>query len=902
MGSSERSHGSAAGPDGGRHAWVVRTSESGLPAGTDPRGGARPSVPDPLYAQPPLSWRRAQPQPQPQAVHHTPTAEPGRADTRDSGWARLLADSHQVRHRARPAEPSADLPGLRPNCKAPTGRAAALTPLGLPLAEIARGGSADAQPHVSLPPRSALPTRRSARHDREYVTWTPPYPSTPLTWPAATSAATSAAASAVTSDVGSVATSPTGTAPATTPATTPTADLPHAPHAPHLPNPPHPLNRDAGHLAAQPPAGRRRGSLTEARPRLATADEPMLAVLEAVGVGVVLSQPDGTTIAVNSRARQLLDAPDDVNVVRRTVPGSAGTPELVVATILPITPPAAAAPPTPPPSTAQRDLAESRFTSTLQHSPVGFAVLSPSGEILDANPALSRLLARPVPQLLGSRLQDFTHPDEPDADARLIGCVVGGGRDSNTLERRYLRPRGQTIWARTTVTAIRDAAGTIDQLVAQLQDVSEVRLAEQALAHQALHDPLTGLPNRTLMLDRIQQALDRTRRTHRRVAVLCCALDRFDVVNDGVGHEHGDAVLVEVGHRLERILRSTDTAARLQGGEFALVCEDVQDEREAVLVADRVLAMVREPMDVGGRRIVQTITIGIAVSSARAADADSLLRDAGTALHRAQQQGQDRWDVADDELRKRAVDRLDIEHALRAALHRHDLRVFFQPIVDLTTRAPVGHEALVRWQHPSRGLLPPALFLPVAEETGLIEDIGRWVLLEAARATAARPSNGYVAVNVSASQVMRAGLVADVEAVLEETGLPASRLVVELTESVMLEAAPAGRQELHKLDDLGVRVVVDDFGTGFSALSYLRDLPVSGIKVDRSFTAGLGEDAQCERIVEALTGLAGGLGVDLVAEGVETERQRTMLSRIGCVHAQGFLFGRPAPHPELGAG
>jgi diguanylate cyclase (GGDEF)-like protein/PAS domain S-box-containing protein len=541
-------------------------------------------------------------------------------------------------------------------------------------------------------------------------------------------------------------------------------------------------------------------------------------------------------------------------------------------------------------------LAERRFAAAIEHSPAGFAVLSPTGEVLEANRALCRMLARPAFQLLGSRLRDFTHPDDPDADLELMASLLDGQRDDYTLERRYLRPRGETIWARTSVTAVRDPDGRLLQLIAQLQDVTEMRLAEEALSHQALHDPLTGLPNRTLMLDRIQQALDRTRRSRRRVAVLCCALDRFNVVSDSVGHEHADAVLIEVSRRLERVLRSTDTAARLNGEEFAIVCEDVADEREAVLVADRILAAVREPIDVGGRAIVQTISIGIAVSSARAADAVGLLRDAGMALHRAQEHGQDRWDVVDDDLRRRAVDRLDLEHALRAAINQQHLRVYFQPIVDLATRRPVGHEALVRWQHPTRGLLAPAWFLPLAEETGLIEDIGRWVLMEAARVTAGRQGKGYVAVNVSASQVTGAGLVADVETVLEKTGLPPSRLVVELTESVMLGAAPSGRRELHKLDDLGIRVVVDDFGTGFSALSYLRDLPISGIKVDRSFTAGLGQDAQCERIVEALTGLAGGLGVDLVAEGVETERQRSLLTRIGCVHAQGYLFGRPAPH------
>ncbi|HET9656875.1 MAG TPA: EAL domain-containing protein, partial [Kineosporiaceae bacterium] len=645
--------------------------------------------------------------------------------------------------------------------------------------------------------------------------------------------------------------------------------------------------------------------------------DTLLAVLEAVGVGVVLSDPSGGTIAQNTAARQLLAAGEDtVTITHTAVAGPDGHPDLLVATVLARSePPAApepavaetfAASPLPDPLTdpdyrsADREralaLAEKRFSATLDHSPTGFAVLTPGGRIVRVNPALTRMLGRSAADLEGLSLADVSHPGDPDADLELMSGIVGGTRDSYTVERRYLRSNGDSLWARTTATAVRDPRGLLDHLVVQFHDLTEVRTAEEALSHQALHDPLTGLPNRTLMLDRVQQALDRTRRSRRRVAVLSCSLDRFKVVNDGVGHQHGDAVLVEVARRMERVLRSSDTAARLGSDEFGVVCEDVADEREAVLVADRIRAAVREPIVVGDLRIVQTVSIGIAVSSARSTDAVSLLRDAGTALHRAEETGQDSWDVVDDELRRRAADRLDIEHALRAAIAQQDLRVYFQPIVDLTTRRPVGHEALVRWQHPTRGLLAPGWFLPVAEETGLIEDIGRWVLLEAARSAARSPSTGYVAVNVSASQVMRAGLVADVEAVLEETGLPTSRLVVELTESVMLGAAPAGRKELHKLDDLGVRIVVDDFGTGFSALSYLRDLPISGIKVDRSFTAGLGEDAQCERIVEALTGLAGGLGVDLVAEGVETERQLALLTRFGCLHAQGYLFGRPAPH------
>jgi EAL domain-containing protein (putative c-di-GMP-specific phosphodiesterase class I) len=290
------------------------------------------------------------------------------------------------------------------------------------------------------------------------------------------------------------------------------------------------------------------------------------------------------------------------------------------------------------------------------------------------------------------------------------------------------------------------------------------------------------------------------------------------------------------------------------------------------------------------------MSVGTAVSPSPDADPLSLLRDADTAMYRAKDFGRDRWDISDVALRRRATERLDIEHSLRSGLATGDLRLHFQPIVDMATRQPVGREALLRWEHPTRGLLAPGDFLHVAEESGLITDIGRWVLAEAARvAAAAGDAGGYVAVNVSGHQVTRRGLAGTVGQVLDLTGLPAKRLVLELTESVMLSAQPTARRELTELDDLGVRIVVDDFGTGFSALSYLRDLPVSGIKVDRSFTAGLGRDHQCDRIVEALTGLGRGLGVDVVVEGVETEEQLSLLTAIGAEHAQGYLFGRPVP-------
>jgi diguanylate cyclase (GGDEF)-like protein len=452
------------------------------------------------------------------------------------------------------------------------------------------------------------------------------------------------------------------------------------------------------------------------------------------------------------------------------------------------------------------------------------------------------------------------------------------------------------LWGTLAVTLVRDEAGRPLHHIVQVEDVSEVRKANDLVTHMTLHDPLTGLPNRTLVLDRIDKALARGRRAGRRVAVLLCDLDHFQVINDPAGHESGDSALVEIARRVQRALRGGDTAGRLAGDEFVVVCEDVADEREAIVVAERLAGAIGAPLQVGDRTLAPTASIGIAVSSSPDVDPMTLLRDAGIASVRAKDSGRNRWDVVDVAMRRRATERLDIEHALRKALAGGDLRLHFQPIVDLTSRVAVGHEALLRWEHPERGMLLPGHFLHVAEESGLIADIGRWVLGEAARAAAASASpEGYVAINVSPHQVTRPGLSETVEKALTDAGLPPERLVVELTESVMLSSAPGAREEITRLDDLGVRIVVDDFGTGFSALSYLRDLPVSGIKVDRSFTAGLGHDEQSERIVEALTGLGRGLGVDVIVEGVETEEQHGVLAAIGAEHAQGYLFGRPGP-------
>ena len=549
---------------------------------------------------------------------------------------------------------------------------------------------------------------------------------------------------------------------------------------------------------------------------------------------------------------------------------------------------------------AGRQRGEDMFRRTMQYSPIGVAITALNGRFLRVNRTLCRMLGYRSDELQERTLFQIMHPADLEETSVRVGSLIRGDIDAVALERRFVGQGEMPLWGGLSITLIRDSQGRPLHFVVQLQDTSEMHRAQELLTHMALYDPLTGLANRTLVIDRVQKALDRSRRSGHKVAVLQCDVDHFKVINDSAGHELGDTVLIEIGRRVSRALRGGDTAGRLGGDEFIVVCDEVTDEREAVVVAERLQHSVSTPLQVGDRTLTPTVSVGIAVSSSPDADPLALLRDADIATYRAKDRGRNRWDLVDGALRERAMERLEIEHALRAGITAGELELHFQPIVDVSTREVVGREALVRWNHPNRGQLAPMLFLPVAEESGLIVEVGAWVLAEAARAAAAAPhSVGYVAINVSPNQVTRPGLADAVEKALDEAGLPAQRLVIELTESVMLSAAPSARREIEYLDGLGVRIVVDDFGTGFSALSYLRDLPISGIKVDRSFTAGLGTDPQCERIVEALTGLAHGLDVDVIVEGVETEHQREMLASMGAEHAQGYLFGRPSPDFDL---
>jgi diguanylate cyclase (GGDEF)-like protein/PAS domain S-box-containing protein len=521
------------------------------------------------------------------------------------------------------------------------------------------------------------------------------------------------------------------------------------------------------------------------------------------------------------------------------------------------------------------------------------------------NPAGLRLFGAERPeQLLGRHVMDVVHPeDRAMVEAR--AKAVAEGTETSLGEQRLLRLDGEVVDAEVVAVPITYDLGPAVLVMAK--DITDRKRAERALAHQALHDHLTGLPNRSLLLDRLSQAVARLSRTDTRLGVLFFDLDHFKVINDSLGHEAGDRVLQAVAARVAGVLRPTDTLARLGGDEFVVVCEALEGPNEAGAVADRIARALASPIDEGDEELIVGASVGVVVTGDDGADPSALIRDADAAMYRAKEQGRGRAELFDEGMRVRVVGRLRQERALRQALHREELVLHYQPVLSLPDLRITGVEALVRWEHPERGLLLPGEFVPLAEETGQILELGDWVLAEACRQAAAwcgelgADRTLEVAVNLSTKQLSQPNLAKRVAALLERHRLPPAQvsLCLEITESLMLEDPMVTGGLLGDLARLGVRLAIDDFGTGYSSLAYLRRFPVHTLKVDRSFVSGLGVDADSRAVVAAIIELAHALGLEVVAEGVEEQEQLDALVDLGCDRAQGFLFARPAPPETL---
>jgi diguanylate cyclase (GGDEF)-like protein/PAS domain S-box-containing protein len=431
-------------------------------------------------------------------------------------------------------------------------------------------------------------------------------------------------------------------------------------------------------------------------------------------------------------------------------------------------------------------------------------------------------------------------------------------------------------------------------------DVTERRRAEERLLHDALHDALTGLPNRFLFMDRVAAAVGRLRRRPDHLfAVAVLDVDRFKVVNDSLGHAAGDQLLVRIASVIASTLRREHTLARLGGDEFAVLLEDIEDQRDALRVVERIDAALTAPIEIAGQDLFVRASSGVAFSAASYERAEDVLRDADTALSQAKTAGRARYEVFDGSMHDRAIRQLRVEHSLRRAVENCELVLHYQPIVTLGDGGIAGFEALIRWQHPERGLVSPLEFIQVAEETGLIFAIGNWTLREACRALNSwrglLPEGLAVNVNLSGSEFSQADLGAQIEAALRESGLPPSRLKFEITESVIMKNPETAVDLLVRLKQLGPGLCIDDFGTGYSSLAYLLRFPADTLKIDRSFVAPLGRGGREEQIVAAIVSMAGSLGMKVVAEGIETASQRTALAGLGCGYGQGYLFSRPVP-------
>jgi diguanylate cyclase (GGDEF)-like protein/PAS domain S-box-containing protein len=498
---------------------------------------------------------------------------------------------------------------------------------------------------------------------------------------------------------------------------------------------------------------------------------------------------------------------------------------------------------------------------------------------------------------------------EPDNDS--INRVVAGiiedpeafSRWSGEIE--AVRHDGQPVPLSVQLLAHRDRPdGPIEFFSAVGRDISDRKLLERSLQRQATHDPLTGLPNRVLLFERIQRALDGVRSlgTAHSVALLFIDLDHFKAVNDSLGHELGDKILVAVAERISAVVRPGDTVARFGGDEFVVLCERLEHPEDAVVIAHRIERALHDSLGVSAAETQLGVSIGISYADEED-DPSAILRDADTAMYRAKSEGRGRWVVFDEDLRAQAGERQRMETALRGARHGQDLELHYQPVVDLATRRVFGVEALVRWRQDGE-LLSPARFIPVAEDTGLIVPIGTWVLETACAQVAQwQRLEGWeslrLSVNVSPRQVEHAGFAPVVAGVTDGTGMARETLWLEITESVLLGDVDEARDRLDRLRALGVRLALDDFGTGYSSLTYLRRFPVDAIKLDRSFVAGLDTDPGDAAIITAVVELATALGKECIAEGVEREEQLDSLRRLGCGAGQGYLFSRPLPAAQM---
>ncbi|WP_300158423.1 EAL domain-containing protein [Solidesulfovibrio sp.] len=595
-----------------------------------------------------------------------------------------------------------------------------------------------------------------------------------------------------------------------------------------------------------------------------------------------IRKKDGTVIWISENARVVRDA--------------AGRPLYYEGTVVDVTDR----------RRAEEALAAQRayFTQLFANSPQAISLIDMHRNIVDANAAFESLFGFRAADIKGFGMRAFIVPDHLLTECENVrGAILSGKSVVRETVRRHKDGRLIPVSMIGFPIVIK---GEIQGIVYIYQDISERKAFEEQITHQAFHDALTGLPNRSLFADRLERALTRAaRRSDYQYAVLMIDLNKFKGINDTLGHQAGDALLVEVAGRLVRCVRGMDTVARLGGDEFAIILEELKSKKEVMAVVERIGAVLAQPFPLCGSTVTPGASVGIVLRTRDYASAEDILRDADIAMYRAKEQGRPSM-VFDRKMHQEILEAVSLEADLRQALEAGELLLHYQPIVDVQNGRIEGFEALVRWDHPTRGLVPPGQFIPLAEETGLILPLGRFVIAEACRQLrqwqAEMPGTQAlsVSVNVSCRQFVKDGLVDHVAQVLSETGVSPECLKLEITESVLMHDARHTAKELSRLKALGVKIAIDDFGTGYSSLSYLRQLPIDHLKIDRSFISGADCDGESQEIVKSIISLARSLGLTVIAEGVEREEQLDRLRRAACDKAQGFMFSRPLDKEAAG--
>jgi diguanylate cyclase (GGDEF)-like protein/PAS domain S-box-containing protein len=543
-----------------------------------------------------------------------------------------------------------------------------------------------------------------------------------------------------------------------------------------------------------------------------------------------------------------------------------------------------------------------RLSATvLQHIADGVMVIDDRGTIVAVNPAFTQITGYTEAEALG-RDRSLTRSGRHDEafHAELWKELVDHGYWRGEIW--SMRKSGELYLEWLTLTAVRDTRGATTHYVGVFSDITVVKESQEKLDHLAHHDPLTQLPNRLLFHDRLQHAIQRATRGNEQLALLFIDLDRFKNVNDTLGHHIGDELLKQVAHALSGKLREGDTLARLGGDEFIVLLEDVEGQYGAGQVAEKLVAMFEHPFMVAGHELFVTCSVGISVFPTDASDLNMLIRNADVAMYQAKARGRNGYRFYQPSMTGEGVERLRLETYLRRSIEKEEVFLNFQPQVEIDTGKLLGVEALVRWNHPELGLVPPHRFIPLAEDTGFINQLGQWVLVEACRQMMRWQEAGLVvpkiAVNLSAKQFERGSMVSTVADILRETGLEPHRLQLEVTESVIMNTGDA-LAFINDLHAVGVSLAIDDFGTGYSSLAYLKQMPVQTLKIDRSFIKDISTDANDEAIAIAIIQLGRSMNLSVIAEGVETEQQAAFLLRHGCNQAQGFYYSRPVMPDDL---